>query len=101
MVAAWQRLPEWDALMFVSANAVAHFFALQPEDLFDRTRSAQSKPRFFVTGPGSLAALVHMHVPPQRIDAPDAAHAQFDAAGGGNGGDVLAVEEIIAGCRGE
>ena len=30
VVAAWQRLPGYDAAMFVSANAVDHFFALKP-----------------------------------------------------------------------
>ncbi len=75
----WQRLPEFDALMFVSANAVAHFFALQPEGLVHLTRGTQGKPRFFVTGPGSVAALLQAQVPQQRIDAPDTANAQFDS----------------------
>jgi uroporphyrinogen-III synthase len=70
---AWQRLPEFDALMFVSANAVDHFFALRPE------RQALDGPRFWVTGPGSQDALLQAGVAPGRIDAPDTAAAQFDS----------------------
>jgi uroporphyrinogen-III synthase len=75
VIAAWQRLSSFDALMFVSANAVAQFFALQPQGL----PTSELRPRFFVTGPGSVAALVAAGVARSRIDAPDEAAAQFDS----------------------
>jgi uroporphyrinogen-III synthase len=77
VLAAWQRLHRFDALMFVSANAVAQFFALRPEGLAAPEEAAG--PRFFVTGPGSRAALLQAGVAPERIDAPDFAAAQFDS----------------------
>ena len=73
--AAWRRLQELDALMFVSANAVAQFFALRPA----ATLTSDLLPRFFVTGPGSLAALLKVGVARGQIDAPDEASAQFDS----------------------
>lgn len=73
--AAWQRMNQFDALMFVSANAVEQFFALQPPGL----SVSELKPHFFVTGPGSVAALVKAGVPRDRIAAPDEAAAQFDS----------------------
>lgn len=76
--AAWQRWPQWDALMFVSANAVAHFFALQPPGIAWPESAAQA-PRCFATGPGTVAALQQAGVPRNRVDAPDAASRQFDS----------------------
>jgi uroporphyrinogen-III synthase len=73
--AAWQRISSFHALMFVSANAVEQFFALQPPDAL--TSALQS--RFFVTGPGSVAALLKAGVARSCIDAPDEAAAQFDS----------------------
>ena len=75
VMAAWQHIDSFNALMFVSANAVAQFFSLQPQGL--PTSDAQS--RFFVTGPGSVAALLAAGVARSRIDAPDEAAAQFDS----------------------
>jgi uroporphyrinogen-III synthase len=75
VVAAWQRLQEFDALMFVSANAVEQFFSLMPPDL----DASNLKPRFFVTGPGSVAALLKVGVPRHRVDAPAETSAQFDS----------------------
>ena len=75
VLVAWQRLQEFDALMFVSANAVAQFFALKPPGL----DASALKPRFFVTGPGSVAALLQVGVPRQRMDAPSETAVQFDS----------------------
>lgn len=72
---AWQRLHAFDALMFVSANAVQQFFAMQPQGL----ALGPIYPRFFVTGPGSAAALAQVGVPGERVDAPDAGAAQWDS----------------------
>lgn len=73
--AAWQRLRAFDALMFVSANAVQQFFALRPQGLALESIG----PRFFVTGPGSAAALAQAGVPGERVHAPDAGAAQWDS----------------------
>ncbi len=71
--AAWQRLAQFDALMFVSANAVQQFFALRPPAL------DLAGPRFFVTGPGSREALLQAGVASDQIDAPDDAAKQLDS----------------------
>ena len=77
VLAAWQCLHHFNALMFVSANAVQQFFALRPQGLVGL--DAIAGPRFFVTGPGSRAALLQAGVQSERIDAPDHAAAQFDS----------------------
>jgi uroporphyrinogen-III synthase len=61
--------------MFVSANAVEQFFVLRPED----AAVSALDPLFFVTGPGSVAALLKAGVARNRIAAPDEAAAQFDS----------------------
>jgi uroporphyrinogen-III synthase len=76
VVAAWNALALFDAVMFVSANAAAHFFAMQPEGL--RASEQAAKPRMWATGPGTVAALVAQGIAPSQIDAPDAAAAQLD-----------------------
>ena len=73
--AVWQRISSLDALMFVSANAVDQFFALQPEGAV----ASDLQPLFLVTGPGSLAALLKAGVARNRISSPDEAAAQFDS----------------------
>jgi uroporphyrinogen-III synthase len=73
--AAWQRISSFDALMFVSANAVEQFFALRPGDVPE----SALQPMFLVTGPGSVAALLKSGVVRNRITAPDEAAAQFDS----------------------
>ena len=75
VIAAWQRLSTFDALMFVSANAVQQFFALQPQGL----PAGDFQTRFFVTGPGSVDALLAAGVARSQIDAPDAQAGQFDS----------------------
>ena len=77
--AAWQRLAQFDALMFVSANAVQQFFALRPQAFDLAGLDAGSAPRFFVTGPGSRDALLQAGVASTQIDAPDEAGAQLDS----------------------
>jgi uroporphyrinogen-III synthase len=115
---AWQRIDSFAALMFVSANAVEQFFALRPE----ATVAGDLQPHFFVTGPGSVAALLKAGVARNRIAAPDEAAAQFDSEAlwavvqtrvqsgwrvlivrgttGNNGGDVSEVSEGSATARG-
>jgi uroporphyrinogen-III synthase len=72
-------MAEYDAVMFVSAHAVAQFFALKPTIAPVFTAQAAIKTRAFVTGPGSLAALLQVHALPDWIDAPASDSAQFDS----------------------
>ena len=77
--AVWERIARFDAVMFVSGNAVRHFFtqklALAP--VF--TAQAAIKTRAFVTGPGSLSALLKCGVDAAFIDAPAQDGGQFDS----------------------
>jgi uroporphyrinogen-III synthase len=72
----WWR---WDALMFVSAAAVRHFFAQGVE----RPPAGPLKTRFWAPGPGTARALADalsaLGLEPGRIDAPAADAAQFDS----------------------
>lgn len=79
VVQAWRRLPEFDATMFVSGNAVDHFFALKPAETPVYSAQAAIKTRALVTGPGSYAALQRAGVAASLIDAPDAQQGQFDS----------------------
>ena len=77
VAAAWQQVSSFDALMFVSANAVEHFFALRPEGLAQEEVLAAQ--RFWATGPGTVAALNTAGIAPQGVDAPHADASQFDS----------------------
>jgi uroporphyrinogen-III synthase len=79
IVAAWGRLDSFDAVMFVSGNAVDHFFALKPPSSLVFTAQAATKTRAFVTGPGSFSALKRAQVDAQCIDMPDRDAGQFDS----------------------
>ncbi len=76
---AWAQLEDVDAVMFVSGNAVTHFFASQPQGLTPPFTSAHSRPRAMVTGPGSYAALVALGADPQAIVSPTLDGGQFDS----------------------
>lgn len=70
--AAWRSLPQRALVMFVSANAVEHFFAARPAGaLWPASLAAGS------TGPGTSAALRAAGV--SRIEEPAADAAQFDS----------------------
>lgn len=75
--AAWRRIDRCQALMFVSAAAVDHFFAARPAH--GGIATAPDGPRFWATGPGTVAALVHHGVRPDRIDAPGPDSERFDS----------------------
>ncbi len=64
-VDAWRRLDGFALAMFVSANAVHHFFALRPPG-----RPWPARLRAGSTGPGTTAALVQAGVPSACIVAP-------------------------------
>lgn len=77
LAAAWQRSVQCLAIMFVSAAAVDHFFAARPSHQAVATPS--QGPRFWATGPGTVAALVRHGVATDRIDAPGPDSAQYDS----------------------
>lgn len=74
VVLAWSRISTLRLLVFVSPNAVEHFFALKPAGLpWQRALEVAS------TGPGTTRALVAKGVPAERILEPAADSAQFDS----------------------
>jgi len=75
--AAWAQLGQWNALMFVSANAIEAFFAQRPADT--QWPQGADAPRAWVPGPASANALEAAAVPTHLIDAPDAQAEQFDS----------------------
>lgn len=79
VVKAWNALDRYDALMFVSGNAVDQFFKLKPSAAPEWHAQDAIKTRAFVTGPGSRAALLRNGVDSACIDAPDAQAGQFDS----------------------
>jgi uroporphyrinogen-III synthase len=91
---AWAQWPNFQAVMFVSAQAVRYFFERQPaemrtdaervDDAFQASHSASSAtwanaPRCWATGPGTHKALLQAGVPEACIDSPAAEAAQFDS----------------------
>lgn len=70
--ACWARLAQFQAVMFVSANAVAGFFA-------NKSGNADAMPRAWATGPGTVRALLAQGVAEALIDAPAPLAAQFDS----------------------
>jgi len=70
---AWHGLADDHAVMFVSANAVEHFFAARPSGV------AWGAVRAWATGPGTAEALSRAGVLPSSIDAPSATAPRFDS----------------------
>lgn len=79
LVQAWAHIDDFDAIMFVSGNAVSQFFASKPKAVPQPFASTPSRPRAMVTGPGSYAALLACGADPQAIDAPALDGGQFDS----------------------
>ncbi len=79
IVSAWDRLPTFDAAMFVSGNAVDYFFEQKPPSALVFVENGAIKTRAFVTGPGSLSALKRAQVDDAFIDMPDQQTGQFDS----------------------
>jgi uroporphyrinogen-III synthase len=75
VVQAWTQWSEFQAAMFVSAQAVRYFFDSQP-DQFAARASVQ---RCWATGPGTHKALLQVGVPEAWIDSPGADASQFDS----------------------
>lgn len=89
---AWKTLSEYEACMFVSSNAVEHFFSLfsvtkkalaqsiQPRAAIDKIAiEIPLTVRFLAPGPGTAAALLACGVPASQIDTPPPDAAQFDS----------------------
>lgn len=75
----WQRWGYWDAALYVSANAVEYFFALNPSPALSDTAYVATKTIAFAPGPGTGQALLRHGVAPQRIAAPAPDSEQFDS----------------------
>ena len=71
---AWSDWAQWQAVMFVSAQAVRHFFQHQPAGM-----SWATGPRCWATGPGTRHALQQAGVPEAYIDSPAVDALQFDS----------------------
>jgi uroporphyrinogen-III synthase len=89
---AWQQLDRYAAIMFVSGNAVTHFFKQKmAAEQYSQAGLATEKiaiktpmvlppgVRFLAPGPGTAAALLAAGVPADQIDAPAADAYQFDS----------------------
>lgn len=106
---AWQQLPDFDAVMFVSANAVAGFFESKPADVewkhAPATLEKITTSRAWATGPGTVQALQQAGVPPEWIAAPPPQAAQFDSEALWQqvGASVQAGQRvlIVRGCDGQ
>ncbi|MBU0589576.1 MAG: uroporphyrinogen-III synthase [Gammaproteobacteria bacterium] len=77
--AAWLHLADYAAVMFVSANAVSHFFASKLPLAPVFIAHSATKTRAWATGPGTMDALLKAGVPAARIDAPPKDAGQFDS----------------------
>ena len=75
----WERLADYDAVMFVSGAAVAHFFAARRPGEHWNPRADAVAPRCWAPGPGTVAALQRQGVDPTTIDAPAGNSVQFDS----------------------
>ena len=72
--AAWRQLPQLQAVMFVSGNAVRQFFGQKPSGGAWPTHG-----RAWATGNGTREALLQAGVAATLIDAPPVSSAQFDS----------------------
>jgi uroporphyrinogen-III synthase len=76
---AWRQLGDYAAVMFVSANAVAHFFEGKQAVASVEWTSSAIRTRAWATGPGTSAALLQAGLVRAQIDAPDDDASQFDS----------------------
>ncbi len=79
LVQAWQHLAKFVGVMFVSGNAVAHFFASKPFVATEFSALSAINTRAWATGPGTVQALLRAGVAPQQLDAPSLDAGQFDS----------------------
>lgn len=76
---AWHDLAEYVGVMFVSANAVAHFFAARPASVQAFKSHSAIRARAWATGPGTARALLREGVAPELLDTPAPEQGQFDS----------------------
>lgn len=76
---AWQHVADYVGVMFVSGNAVEHFFAANPLLAPVFTAQASITTRAWATGPGTARALLRAGVAPEWLDAPASDAGQFDS----------------------
>lgn len=74
---AWRQLSQYQAVMFVSGNAVAQFCAAQEAGTLAAWGQQAPRTRAWATGPGTRQALLRSGVAAAQIDAP--ATGQFDS----------------------
>lgn len=79
VIQAWQHLPDYVGVMFVSGNAVEQFFKLKVPGVLAFNAQGVTKPRAWATGPGTARALLQAGVAAALIDAPPPAAGQFDS----------------------
>ena len=77
--AARANVCTYRALMFVSGNAVAHFFEPNHPVALDTHALAATKTRAWAPGPGTTRALEQAGVPSNAIDGPAPDAPQFDS----------------------
>ena len=79
LVRVWQQLADYVGVMFVSGNAVDHFFASKPPLAPEFIAQEAIKTRAWATGPGTARALLRAGVAPDRLDVPSLDAGQFDS----------------------
>jgi uroporphyrinogen-III synthase len=79
LTSARQHLNDYDAVMFVSANAVDYFFESNKHSEHGDRAVTAIKKRAWATGPGTTRALLKAGVGPEWLDAPAPEAAQFDS----------------------
>ena len=76
---AWLSVPDYSAVMFVSGNAVKHFFSLKPPLSLAFTAQSATKTRAWATGPGTVRILLRAGVDASLVNAPAMDSGQFDS----------------------
>ncbi|MBK9575180.1 MAG: uroporphyrinogen-III synthase [Rhodoferax sp.] len=76
---AWRSMPHYLAAMFVSANAVEHFFSRQPGGIPVFNALSSLSARAWATGPGTVKALLRQGAEVAWMDAPLPAAGRFDS----------------------
>ena len=81
LLQAWRDVAQYQAVMFVSANAVAGFFEARAvlEALTSDNIALPATLRAWATGPGTTRALLQARVQAAQIDAPAADASTFDS----------------------
>ncbi|MBK6294829.1 MAG: uroporphyrinogen-III synthase [Rhodoferax sp.] len=76
---AWRSMPHYLAVMFVSANAVEHFFSRRPGGMSAFNTASGLTARAWATGPGTVKALLRQGAEATWVDAPLSEAGRFDS----------------------